>query len=128
MSGLSVSVSVSVSVSCIVHRVSYHVSWRETLVACCLGVDRNIFSFLSFTLFRPECEVNMSYRARWVLKLSTPAALIYIIVIVWLVHRTVMVVILKAKGKRRTMMVNDKMKTVIVKICAHGQVRTNWCC
>ena len=51
---------------------------RHWFVVC-----RNMFSFLNITLFRPECEVNISYRARWLLELGTPLVLIYIVIIVW---------------------------------------------
>ncbi len=40
----------------------------------CVGCSLDV---LCSTLFRPECEMNISFRARWLLKMGTPLALIY---------------------------------------------------
>jgi hypothetical protein len=61
---------------------------------------------------RPECEANISFRARWLLKIGTPLGLIYIVVIVWFVHRFVVEALLRN---------GNRVKPVLVAMCSHGQ-------
>ena len=92
---------------------------------------RNTFSFLNITLFRPECEVNISYKATWLIKLGTPALLIYVVVIVWFVHRYCFKKLLEESktpqsrqhlsGIFRTSHSLDSNRKIVVDMCAQGQ-------
>ena len=72
-----------------------------------------MFSFLNLTLFRPECEANVSFKARWMFEVGTPAVLVYIVIVVWFVHRFCLQLLLTHA---------DDIQPVIAEMCSQGQV------
>ncbi len=37
---------------------------------------RNTFAFMSLTLFRPECEIDIPYIYRWIFRITMPLLLV----------------------------------------------------
>ncbi len=51
-----------------------------------LNYLRTLFSFMSLTVFRPECEFSIPYIAQWTLRIAMPVALIYLVWVVSALH------------------------------------------
>jgi hypothetical protein len=67
---------------------SFNFQWPTVLIEF-MKYLRNTFSFMSLTLFRPECEIDVPYIYRWIIRILTPLLLIYIVWVVSALHSIV---------------------------------------
>ena len=67
---------------------SFNFRWPDILIHF-MNDLRTTFSFMSLTLFRPECELNVPYFYRWIVRIATPLILIYIVWVVSSLHNIV---------------------------------------